>query len=108
MQPTEPTEIPAISDSLGVVLVRVAREHRVLVSRGLSDLGLHPGQELLLSELWGNGDLSQSELTLRLGAELPTVVKAVQRLDLAGFTSRYKVHQDRRVARVRLTSQGRE
>lgn len=108
MQPTQPTEIPAISDSLGAVLVRVAREHRVLVSRGLSDLGLHPGQELLLSELWRDDDLSQSELTLRLGVELPTVVKAVQRLELAGFISRYKDQQDRRVTRVRLTPHGRE
>lgn len=108
MQPREPSAIPAISDSLGSVLVRAAREHRVLVSRGLAELGLHPGQELLLSELWRSDDLSQSELTSRLGVELPTVVKAVQRLEVSGFISRYKDQQDRRVTRVRLTPHGKE
>ncbi|MGP4000693.1 MarR family winged helix-turn-helix transcriptional regulator [Streptomyces sp. 8N706] len=108
MQPTEQPGTSAISRSLGTALVRAAREHRVLVSRGLAEMGLHPGQELLLAELWKDDGLSQSELTARLGVELPTVVKAVQRLEGAGLVSRTKDPQDRRVTRVALTERGRE
>ncbi|MEU0274316.1 MarR family winged helix-turn-helix transcriptional regulator [Streptomyces sp. NPDC006307] len=106
MQPTEPAETSAIRDSLGTALVRAAREHRVLVSRGLTELGLHPGQELLLAELWKEDGVTQTELTARLGVELPTVVKAVQRLEASGLVTRRKDPRDRRVTRVHLTEQG--
>lgn len=106
MQSTESAEPSAISHSLGTALVRAAREHRVLVSRGLTELGLHPGQELLLAELWKEDCLTQTELTNRLGVELPTVAKAVQRLEASGLVTRKKDLHDRRVARVTLTPQG--
>ncbi|UCM89260.1 MarR family winged helix-turn-helix transcriptional regulator [Streptomyces marincola] len=106
MQPTQPASTSPISGSLATALVRVAREHRVLVSRGLADLGLHPGQELMLAELWNQDGLSQSELATRLGVELPTVVKTVQRLEATGLITRAKDPHDRRVTRVTLTDRG--
>lgn len=108
MQPTQPAGASPIKHSLGTALVRAAREHRVLIARGLVGLGMHPGQELLLAELWTEDGLTQSELTARLGVELPTVVKAVQRLEASGLVARTKDDRDRRVMRITLTERGRE
>jgi DNA-binding MarR family transcriptional regulator len=98
---------PGLTDLVGSALISVAREHRVLVARGLADLGLYPGQEILLAQLWACDDLSQSELTTRLGVEPPTVVKAVHRMEAGGFVTRNRDPADGRVSRIRLTPTGR-
>lgn len=87
-------------------MVRAAREHRVVVASGLANLGLYPGQDILLAVLWETDDVPQVELTARLGVEAPTVVKAVQRLEAGGFVSRSRDPSDGRVSRIRLAPSG--
>lgn len=96
-----------LDDTVGSVLVGVARAHRALVGRGLAGLGLYPGQEFLLAQLWEDDDLPQTVLAQRLRVELPTVVKAVQRMGDSGLVSRRRDPDDRRVWRIQLTPQGR-
>jgi DNA-binding MarR family transcriptional regulator len=98
---------PGLADLVGSSLVKVAREHRVIVARGLAALGLYPGQEILLAQLWTSDNLTQSELAVRLSVEPPTVVKAVQRMEAGGFVTRHRDPKDGRVSRIRLTDTGR-
>ncbi len=85
-----------------------ARAHRRRAARALAPLGLHPGQELLVSILAKRGSATQIQLARILGIEPPTVAKMVGRLDAAGFAERIADPRDARAKLVSLTDQGRD
>lgn len=97
----------SLLDSTSFVLLQVAKAHRGLVAQGLSGLGLHVGQELVLAQLWREDGLRQSELAERLAVEPPTVTKVVRGLERAGLVARQRDAEDARAVRVGLTPQGR-
>ena len=77
-----------IEDTLSYRLLKAMKATRPSIWPVLAQLGLHPGQDLLLSELWREDGISQAELVARLGVEAPTVSKALQRLERAGYVRR--------------------
>ena len=83
-----------------------ARAHRRRAAIALAPLGLHPGQELLLSILAKRGTATQVQLARILGVEPPTVAKMVGRLEAAGFAERTADPRDARAKLVSLTDQG--
>jgi len=90
-------------------LVKVAKLYRGAQAELLADLGLHPGQDVLL---WVLGQephgLLVSELAERLAIESPTVTRTLARLEPGGWFTREQVPGDRRAVRIRLTSHARE
>ena len=92
---------------LNVKLMRVARAHRTLAASLLSQVGLHPGQEALLMELWDHDGRTQADLADSLGVEPPTVTKMLQRMEGADLVDRRPDATDRRAMRVYLTPKGR-
>jgi DNA-binding MarR family transcriptional regulator len=54
-----------------------AKRARREVAARLQPLGIHPGQDRLLSELWLQDGLSQTELISRLSVEPPTVTGTI-------------------------------
>jgi len=97
----------AFEESLNLQFIQLVKEHRQRAEEALSQLGLHVSQELFLFVLWQDEGLSQSELAARLRVELPTVTKAVQRMERAGLLIRQDDEKDTRVSRVYLTEKGR-
>ena len=97
----------AFEESLNYQLIQLMKEHRQRAEEALSQLGLHVSQELVLFMLWREEGLSQSELAACLRVELPTVTKAVQRMERVGLLIRQADEQDTRVSRVYLTEKGR-
>ena len=97
----------AFEEDLNYQLIQFVKEHRKLAEEALSQLGLHVSQELVLFVLWREEGLSQSELAARLRVELPTLTKAVQRMERVGLLIRQADAQDTRVSRVYLTENGR-
>ncbi len=85
----------------------ISKKVRAFVADHFAPLGLHPGQDRLLAELWREDGLAQSELIRRLRVEPPTVTNTVRRLERAGFVRRSTDASDRRVTRVFLTGEGR-
>ena len=73
---------------LNVKLMRVARAHRTMAASLLSQVGLHPGQEALLMELWDHDGRTQADLAESLGVEPPTVTKMLQRMENADLVDR--------------------
>ena len=85
----------------------VARTHRTLALALLRDLGLSPGQELLLMKLWDREPQSQAELAELMCVEPPTATKMLGRMEKAGVITRARTATDRRVILVSLTDRGR-
>jgi len=89
-------------------LVKVAKLYRGTQAHLLAEIGLHPGQDVLLWTLGQAPDgLLVNELAHRLGVESPTVTRTLARLDTGGWFTRENVPGDRRAVRIQLTAQGR-
>lgn len=89
-------------------LIAAARAHRRQTAAALAPLGLHPGQDLLLSILAKRGGATQVQLARILGVEPPTIAKMVGRLEAGGFAERTADPRDARAKIVTLTEQGRD
>ena len=89
---------------MAYALLKAMKSTRGAISPVLAERGLHPGQDLLLSALWQQDGITQAELAARLGIEAPTVSRALERLERAGYVRRETARG--RSRRVWLTGQG--
>lgn len=87
---------------------RLSRMHKTIIGRLLREVGLVPGQELLLLQLWDRDCCSQTDLVERLGLDPSTVTKMLQRLERSGWLAREPSPDDGRVMVVTLTQAGRD
>ena len=91
---------------MSYAIFTLARAHRSYAAELLRDLGLHPGQELLLMQLLDRDGQTQSELLDSVGLDHSTVSKSLGRMEEAGLLTRLPDEIDKRVLRVRLTRKG--
>lgn len=94
-------------EGVGLSLVRAGRAHRGFAGSMLAEIGLHPGQEVMLFALAG-GDMTPRQIAARLGVEPPTVTKMIRRMEAAGLVESSASEVDRRSRTVRLSAAGRE
>ncbi len=94
--------------NLGYGIVQLCRAHRALAGGLLSTLGLHPGQEIILMQLWQQDGLNQTQLTQLLNVQAPTVSKMLQRLEQTGILERRPSSLDHRIMQVWLTQSGKD
>lgn len=106
MPPENPRPVQE-SGPLSYAIFQLARAHRAYAARLLRDLGLHPGQELLLLRLLERDGQTQSELVAAVGLDHSTVSKSLRRMQDAGLLLREPAEHDRRATRVSLTDRGR-
>src|SRR3954470_15721853 len=92
---------------LSYAVFQLARAHRGLAAAMLRDMNLHPGQELLLMQLFDKDGQTQSELLESVGLDHSTVSKSLRRMQEAGLLTREPAEHDRRVMVVHLTDKGR-
>lgn len=84
-------------------IFRVARLHKTLAGQLLREVGLYPGQELLLIQLWDHGPQRQVDLVRTVEADAPSVARSVRRLEHAGLVRRTRSPSDGRVTIVEAT-----
>lgn len=89
------------------VMNEVTRAMKTHFQRALQAYGVHAGQQFILKCLWEEEGLAPGEIADRLGIETPTVSRAVQRMERAGFVQRQPDPTDARLVRVCLTETGR-
>jgi DNA-binding MarR family transcriptional regulator len=82
---------------------RVARLHRIAAGKLLKQVGLYPGQELVMMHLWEAGPVRQSELIKLCELDPSTVTKMLQRLEQSGHVRRTPDPADRRAVLVEST-----
>ncbi|MEV6208203.1 MarR family winged helix-turn-helix transcriptional regulator [Kitasatospora sp. NPDC051914] len=92
---------------LSYAVFALARVHRSVAAGMLRSLGLHPGQELLLMQLFDKDGQTQSELLDSVGLDHSTVSKSLRRMQEAGLITRRPNEHDRRAQDVWLTDRGR-
>lgn len=84
-------------------IFRVARLHKELAGQLLREVGLYPGQELLLMQLWDGGAQRQVDLVRTLDSDAATMTRSVQRLERAGLVRRTRNAADKRSVIIEAT-----
>lgn len=91
--------------NFGFILHDVARLLRTTYDRRVRDLGLTRSQWWVLTHLYRNDGLTQSELAEILELEKPSLGRLLDRLEAKGWVRRAADSRDRRAKRVFLTEQ---
>lgn len=86
----------------------LARSHRARAASLLADIGLFPGQELLLMTLAAKDGAPQKSLCDSMSLDHSTIAKSLARLEKSGLIERHKGAEDGRVSNVFITDKGRE
>jgi DNA-binding MarR family transcriptional regulator len=89
-------------------IFRTANAHKKLAGALLSDLGLYPGQEIVLMMLGEAGPTGQKDIVDYCGTHPSTVTKMLQRLEHAGLVRRRPSELDARAMVVELTPRGEQ
>lgn len=93
----------AICGPISHAIVRLAKAHKAHARQLLRDVGLHPGQELILMSLWDCGPQRQSELAAQFDTDSASMTRSVQRLERAGYVRRVADPGDGRATLVEPT-----
>ena len=102
-----PVRMP-LKSTVGYSLAMTCKLHRQRAEVLLSEIGLHAGQEMLLTGLWENEGITQTELAEYVNIQPATVTNMLQRLEREGIVDRKPDLQDQRISRVYTTQKGRE
>jgi DNA-binding MarR family transcriptional regulator len=97
-----------IPETISWLIVQVCKAHRAQAQSNLADIGLHPGQEMFLMQLWQQDGLTQSQLAETLCVQPPTIHKMLSRMEASGLVRRETDAEDSRVSRVYLTAEARK
>jgi DNA-binding MarR family transcriptional regulator len=98
----------ASAPDLSYAIIRVARAHRQLAGELLGALGVHPGQEMVLTMLWSRDGRTATELAGGACVEPGTMSRTLASLERAGLLTRETSTSDRRAVTVTLTTKGRD
>ncbi|HZD25640.1 MAG TPA: MarR family transcriptional regulator [Alphaproteobacteria bacterium] len=102
--PPEPVESRESAErNVGFLLNDAARLMRINYDRRMRELGLTRAQWWVLTHLYFNEGISQSELSAILEVERATLGRLLDRLEAKGWVERRPDAGDRRVKRVFLT-----
>ncbi|MDY8108348.1 MarR family transcriptional regulator [Fulvimarina sp. 2208YS6-2-32] len=88
-------------------LTLTSRAVRVESGRELAALGLHAGQDTVLSAICESEGISLKDLAVKLGVRPPTVTKTIARLGAQGFVEKRASPDNTRQSLAYLTVEGR-
>ncbi|MCX2713597.1 MarR family winged helix-turn-helix transcriptional regulator [Mycolicibacterium sp. J2] len=91
-----PVPSAAQSGPISHAIFRVARLHRMIAGHLLREVGLHPGQEIVMMHLWQAGPQRQADLVRVLDSDAATMTRSIRRLETAGFVRRVPTPADKR------------
>jgi MarR family transcriptional regulator, organic hydroperoxide resistance regulator len=108
-----PSQLPALPSTasegpLSFAIMQLAKAHRGTAAGLLRELGLYPGQELLLMQLWDRDQQTSGELVRAMNLDASTVTRMVIRLEEQGIVRREPSPMDGRAVIVALTDRGKQ
>ena len=90
-------------ENIGFLINDVARFLRVSYDRKMAKIGLTRSQWLVLSYLYFNEGINQSEFALILDIEKAPLSRLLYRMEMKGFINRKSEGEDRRIKNIYLT-----
>ena len=96
-----------VENYIGFQIIHIYRAHRQLAEEMFGKVGIYPGQEMILLQLWLEEGIPQSQIAACMKVEPPTATKMLQRMERAGLIERRPDPRDARVSLVYLTERGR-
>ena len=90
-------------ENIGLLIHDVARLLRVLYDRQMASIGLTRSQWWLLTYLYFNEGINQSELAILLDIEKAPLSKLLERMELKGWVIRKIEGKDRRIKTIYLS-----
>lgn len=96
-----------VESYIGFQIISIYRAHRKIAEEAFGKLGIYPGQEMILLQLWLEEGIPQSQIAACIKVEPPTATKMLQRMERAGLIERRPDPADARVSLVYLTERGR-
>jgi DNA-binding MarR family transcriptional regulator len=105
-----PSETPSLAAAgpISYAILQLAKAHRARAAMVLRDIGLYPGQELLLVYLRDAGERSQTDIAQALSLDASTVTRMVSRLEAQQLVHRRGSTTDGRAVVISLTPRGAE
>jgi len=94
-----------VERNFGFLVHDIARLMRTNYDRRVKRLGLTRSQWWVITNLYRNDGLTQSELAEALDIERASLGRLLDRLEANGWVRREPCHRDRRAKRVRLTNE---
>jgi DNA-binding MarR family transcriptional regulator len=98
----DPGSVPTVR-----LLMRAMKLHHGNIHAKLEGLGLYRGQAAILSALWHEEGIAQTEIAARTWVSSATMTRALQRMEQVGLIERRPDVGDQRRLRVYLTDAGR-
>ncbi len=98
----------SVDNCLGFIANRLVKAFLKLLDYKLENFNLTGAQFCVLTKLFEEEGLTQTQLAQRLYIESPTLVRTLDRLEEAGLIERRRVPSDRRAFHIFLTPKGRE
>lgn len=92
--------------TVGQQLMLASRLYRARMAELLTEIGIFPGQEVVLQALSNGEGATMGELSRTLRVRPPTVSKTITRLAAQGLVERRSREDDARIVVVALTEEG--
>ncbi|MBR6643371.1 MAG: MarR family transcriptional regulator [Lachnospiraceae bacterium] len=89
-------------------IIKIAREHRKIVEKRISDLGIHPSQHHFLMHIAKNGACTQNSIAEAMEISAATVAVSLKKLEKGGYIEKQTSPEDGRSNRIALTVKGEE
>lgn len=87
--------------------LRVAKHHRALMERRLSDTGVYRSQHRILMFISDNPNISQKELARMTEVSTATIAVSLKKLEKGGYIKRLVDEKDNRCNQICITEKGK-
>lgn len=89
-------------------IIKIAREHRKIVEKRISALGIHPSQHHFLMHIAKNGACTQNHIAEAMEVSAATVAVSLKKLEKGGYIEKRISPEDGRSNLIALTAKGEE
>ena len=89
-------------------IMKVNREHRKMVERRISSLGIHPSQHHLLMQISRKGPSTQNSIAEAMGVSASTIAVSLKKLEKGNYIEKRTSPNDSRSNLIMLTKKGED
>lgn len=88
--------------------LRITREHRKILEKSISSLGIHPSQHHFLMHISLNGACTQNSIAEAMNISAATVAVSLKKLEKGGYIEKRISPEDNRSNLIALTEKGED